>query len=51
MQSLSPKEFESVIHPVFEEDEMLLIVVGGILGMIVGIVQFFVLFGSSSLQN
>lgn len=44
MQSLSSAEFEGVLHPAFEEDEMTLIFVGGFLGMLVGIVQIFALF-------
>jgi len=39
MQGLPPSEFEGVLHPVFEEDEFKLIVVGGVLGMIVGFIQ------------
>lgn len=44
MQQLSYIEFESVLHPAFEEDEILLIMVGGILGLIVGVFQLFTLF-------
>ena len=44
MQSLSPLEFEGVLHPVFEEDEMKLIIVGGTLGAAVGVFQLLVLF-------
>jgi hypothetical protein len=39
MQGVGPAEFEGVLHPAFEEDEMTLIMVGGFLGMLVGIVQ------------
>ena len=39
MQALPPSEFESVLHPAFEEDEMTLIFVGGVLGMFVGLIQ------------
>jgi len=39
MQDLGPAEFEGVLHPAFEEDEMTLIMVGGFLGMMVGFVQ------------
>jgi uncharacterized membrane protein YheB (UPF0754 family) len=42
MQKLSPEEFEGVLHPAFEEDEMTLIMVGGFLGMMVGIIQIFI---------
>lgn len=39
MTELSSAEFEGVLHPVFQEDEFKLIVVGGILGMCVGFLQ------------
>ena len=45
MQGLSPLEFEGVLHPVFEEDELKLILVGGTLGAAVGVFQLLVLFG------
>lgn len=44
MISLSAREFEGVLHPVFEEDEVKLILVGGVLGAAVGVFQLFVLF-------
>ena len=39
MRALPPDEFEGVLHPVFKEDEIKLIVVGGLLGMGVGFLQ------------
>ena len=39
MSKLSAEEFEGVLHPAFEEDEMTLIMVGGVLGMLVGVIQ------------
>lgn len=39
MQKLSYPEFEGVLHPAFEEDEILLIFVGGVLGLIAGAIQ------------
>jgi len=39
MAALSPEDFESLLHPVFEQDEWKLILVGGILGAIIGMVQ------------
>ena len=36
MTKLSPAEFERVLHPVFEEDEWILILVGTALGGIAG---------------
>lgn len=44
MQALSHTEFENVLHPAFQEDEILLIMVGGVLGLIVGVFQLFTLF-------
>mmetsp|Transcript_11667 Transcript_11667/g.12979 ORF Transcript_11667/g.12979 Transcript_11667/m.12979 type:complete len:417 (+) Transcript_11667:163-1413(+) len=44
MEELSPRDFEGVLHPAFEEDEMTLIFVGGVLGLLVGVVQIFALF-------
>jgi uncharacterized membrane protein YheB (UPF0754 family) len=37
-------ELESVLHPAFEEDEIQLIVLGGLLGTIVGVIQLFIHF-------
>jgi len=39
MQALSSQDFERVLHPVFEEDELKLILVGGLLGMVAGVFQ------------
>jgi uncharacterized membrane protein YheB (UPF0754 family) len=39
MQTLSAKEFEGFLHPVFEEDEWKLILVGGFLGALAGAMQ------------
>ena len=41
MKDLSPEEFEGVLHPAFEEDELTLILVGGVLGMLVGVIQMY----------
>lgn len=41
MEELSSKDFEAVLHPAFEEDEMTLIFLGGFLGLLVGVVQIF----------
>ena len=46
MQQLSAADFEGVLHPAFEEDEIELIALGGILGAIVGVIQLFTLFAS-----
>lgn len=39
MQTMPPNEFENLLHPVFQEDEWILILLGGILGAIVGLAQ------------
>mmetsp|Transcript_14980 Transcript_14980/g.27063 ORF Transcript_14980/g.27063 Transcript_14980/m.27063 type:complete len:414 (-) Transcript_14980:57-1298(-) len=44
MQELPSEEFEGVLHPAFQEDEITLIFLGGVLGAIVGVIQLFVLF-------
>jgi len=36
---VTPPEFEDIIHPIFKDDEWILLLVGGILGIIVGLVQ------------
>lgn len=46
MKELSSAEFEGVLHPAFEEDEIQLIILGGILGAIVGVIQIFTLFST-----
>lgn len=44
MAALPPAEFEGALHPVFEQDEIKLVLLGGVLGLMVGIVQVFLLF-------
>lgn len=39
LQRLPPAEFEDLLHPVFQEDEIILIVVGGALGAVAGLLQ------------
>merc|ERR1712241_546150 len=39
MQRMPPSEFEKLLHPVFQEDEWILILLGGVLGAVVGIAQ------------
>ena len=45
MQKLPPRDFVDFLRPVFQEDELKLILVGAVLGMGAGIGQLFVLFG------
>lgn len=44
LQALPPREFVGTLRPVFQEDEVKLIVVGAILGMVVGFLQQFLIF-------
>mmetsp|Transcript_5718 Transcript_5718/g.16680 ORF Transcript_5718/g.16680 Transcript_5718/m.16680 type:complete len:420 (+) Transcript_5718:94-1353(+) len=45
LKAMPPRDFESVLHPIFQEDEWLLILVGGLLGFVVGVFQILVVFG------
>jgi uncharacterized membrane protein YheB (UPF0754 family) len=44
MSELPSADFEGVLHPAFEEDEIQLIALGGLLGAIVGVIQLFTIF-------
>lgn len=44
MISLSTREFEAFLRPVFKEDEMKLIVIGAVLGGVAGILQYLIFF-------
>jgi uncharacterized membrane protein YheB (UPF0754 family) len=39
MSGLSSVDFEGMLHPVFQEDEIILIAMGGFLGVVIGAVQ------------
>ena len=39
LRRLTPAEFEGLLHPVFQEDELTLILVGCVLGLAVGYAQ------------
>jgi len=39
MEAMSSVQFERVLHPIFEEDELTLIIAGGALGLIAGLIQ------------
>eukprot|EP00928_Gymnodinium_smaydae_P004414 TRINITY_DN11503_c1_g6_i1.p1 TRINITY_DN11503_c1_g6~~TRINITY_DN11503_c1_g6_i1.p1 ORF type:complete len:509 (-),score=94.51 TRINITY_DN11503_c1_g6_i1:29-1555(-) len=43
MQAMSPDEFENLLHPIFKEDEWILILLGGVLGALVGLGQIYFL--------
>jgi hypothetical protein len=39
LKVLSPTDFEDLLHPIFQEDEIILIATGGVLGLIAGALQ------------
>lgn len=43
LQRMPPNEFENLLHPVFQEDEWILILLGGVMGIVVGIAQVYLL--------
>jgi hypothetical protein len=43
LSRLTPPEFEDIIHPIFQEDEWILLLVGAVLGVIIGAFQAFLL--------
>ncbi|MCB9195717.1 MAG: hypothetical protein H6600_02155 [Flavobacteriales bacterium] len=45
MQALSPPDFVDFLRPVFQEDELKLILVGAVLGMAAGVAQLVFVFG------
>ncbi len=45
MKNMPKAEFERLIHGIFEEDEWILIAVGGVLGFIVGCLQATIIYG------
>ena len=50
LQALSGEEFEGILRPAFEEDEWLLILVGGMLGMVAGFLQALLMTGGDISQ-
>ncbi|KAF1334241.1 hypothetical protein FI667_g2283, partial [Globisporangium splendens] len=41
MKLLSSAQFENLLHPIFEEDEWKLVLMGGVLGLAIGLLQAF----------
>lgn len=39
LSRVTPPEFEDIIHPIFQADEWILLCVGGLLGVIIGLLQ------------
>jgi hypothetical protein len=50
MMAMTSAQFEKVLHPIFEEDEMTLILSGGGLGFLAGLVQQLLSTGSISIH-
>lgn len=47
MRALSPREFQKLLLPAFNEDQVLVVLVGGVLGGFLGFMQLVLLFGGS----
>ena len=47
LEELPSADFEGVLHPVFEEDEWKLILIGGLLGLAVGVFQSVIIFAGA----
>jgi len=45
MKALGPEEFQDILRPAFREEELQLMLVGGVLGLLAGALQFLVLNG------
>jgi len=43
LSRVPPAEFEQIMHPIFEDDEWILLCVGGLLGIIIGLLQAYVM--------
>jgi len=43
LSRVPPQEFEKIMHPIFEDDEWILLVVGGVLGVTIGLLQAYVM--------
>lgn len=48
MTALTPEEFEGVLRPAFQEEELTLILVGAVLGGLAGLIQLLVVFGGGN---
>lgn len=44
MQAMSSEEFQALLRPAFEEDEWILIALGGVLGLLAGLAQLLLMF-------
>jgi len=48
MAGLPPEEFQDLLRPCFQEDELKLIVMGGVLGFLAGLAQLLFVFGGAA---
>ena len=48
MQAMTSEEFQDLLRPAFQEDEWILILVGGVLGLGAGIGQLFIMFAGTT---
>lgn len=48
MTALTPEEFEGVLRPAFQEEELTLILVGAVLGGVAGLIQLMLVFGGGN---
>ena len=44
IRELTPKEFQNLLRPAFQEDEWILILLGGVTGIVAGLIHLFVAF-------
>jgi uncharacterized membrane protein YheB (UPF0754 family) len=47
MEALPPEEFQDLLRPCFQEDELKLIIMGGVLGLLAGVAQLVFVFGGA----
>ena len=47
MQAMTPGEFQNLLRPAFQEDEWILILIGGVLGFLAGVTQLLTMFAGS----
>jgi len=43
LRKMTARQYERLLHPAFEDDEWILIVLGGVIGLVVGLAQRFLL--------
>jgi hypothetical protein len=51
MMAMTSRKFERVLHPIFEEDELTLIIAGAALGFLAGLIQQGLETGSIKIPN